>query len=633
MEGLGFRGAPRPPLIGTGAALIPEERGGQGAKVTTPQPLGRVGGAGPGAVLAGAGFAVSRLAWSWSTVAEVFSLNNLFIGLLFSLAACFHRADSAPRRRKFAQWGALCCGLGLCNQHTLVLYVAIIVPWVLLRLHSHQRLPEDSPWLLGGVAVVLALCGLLPYLYLPASSYHNAARWSWGDQTSLSGLITHLLRTEYGTFSLAKTESAVSLAVMLWAQLDHCVADLSPPVLVLAGAAAVLSCRAGRRCVVSWLLISALLLYSLFFAWRANLDIQRPLLLGVVERFWLQSDAALCVLSGLGLCGLQGALTQRLGRGALWSAGGWAFTAALVAHLAQSNHRECCPGRNGVAEQFARGLLDSVPRDSIILTRGDLPGNTLRYLHYCQGLRPDLSLVDQEMMTYGWYVEKLGPHHDRVHFPGRRWDPVPSEGKDTFTLEQFLLHNAQRAVFACIGLPDGDPSWQRSFSRWPWGVCDQLVPAQTQLRPEEWAQRTRNMFNLTHPHHSFHPGSWERVANEEMWQASMKTAFFLFDLAERTEEGETSMRLFDLSYTLYKEIVEQHEDHPSNWDKNMALASERLLRAGGRGHSQEGLLSESIKYFSLYLTKEPADPQAEAIRSALAHLLRERRRLRDTHAP
>lgn len=79
-----------------------------------------------------------------------------------------------------------------------------------------------------------------------------------------------------------------------------------------------------------------LLLYFLFFTWRANLDTSRPLLLGVVsggaelgqggdwmglswaatvssapgkgcvvclvslqvERFWLQSDAVVCVLSG-----------------------------------------------------------------------------------------------------------------------------------------------------------------------------------------------------------------------------------------------------------------------------------------------------------------------------------------------
>lgn len=60
--------------------------------------------------------------------------------------------------------------------------------------------------------------------------------------------------------------------------------------------------------------------------------------------------------------------------------------------------RECDQSRNNVVERFARQLIFSFPESSLVLTRGDLPGNTLRYLHYCQGLRPDLSLVDQEVV-------------------------------------------------------------------------------------------------------------------------------------------------------------------------------------------------------------------------------------------
>lgn len=50
-----------------------------------------------------------------------------------------------------------------------------------------------------------------------------------------------------------------------------------------------------------------------------------------------------------------------------------------------------------MVERFGLEVLASAPPDSIILTRGDLPGNTLRYLHYCQARRPDVRLVDQEV--------------------------------------------------------------------------------------------------------------------------------------------------------------------------------------------------------------------------------------------
>ncbi|XP_039994074.1 transmembrane protein 260 isoform X2 [Xiphias gladius] len=547
----------------------------------------RLAGPGPGAVLAGGLFAVSRLSWQWSMVAEVFTLNNLFVGLLFFLITSFHCAENAKQRRKELSLRGLVL-LGVCF-----------------------------------------LAGFLPYIYLPISSYLNTARWSWGDQTTLSGLLTHLLRAEYGTFSLAKTESSVNLTTMLQAQMDHCLADLSLPVLVLAGIGLLLSAW-DRTCrSVSWLLTAMLVVYSLFFAWRANLDINRPLMLGVVERFWLQSDAAVCVLAGLGLSRTHTELERRLGCGGVWKTTGWVLTMALLAHMVHTNHRECDQSSNGVVERFGRELLASVPTGSIILTRGDLPGNSLRYLYYCQGVRPDVRLVDQEMMTYTWYVAKLAQHHPGVDFPGRWWDPVNPEGKDTFSLEQFLSHNTQRDVFACIGLPDGDPSWERSYARWPLGVCDYLVPVQRQFHPEEWARRTRNIYNWSEPHNSFHPTSWERVANEEMWQARMKTAFFLFDLAERIQ-GEGKARLFELSYNLYREIVEAHSDYPPNWDKNLALACERLLRSGHRGYSPDSLLTCSAQHFSLYLEKEPTDPQAPAIRSAITHVLKERDRLRQS---
>lgn len=62
--------------------------------------------------------------------------------------------------------------------------------------------------------------------------------------------------------------------------------------------------------------------------------------------------------------------------------------------------RECDQSANAVVERFGREVLASVPTDSIILTRGDLPGNSLRYLHYCQGVRPDVRLVDQEVRFF-----------------------------------------------------------------------------------------------------------------------------------------------------------------------------------------------------------------------------------------
>uniref|UniRef100_A0A673K392 Transmembrane protein 260 n=1 Tax=Sinocyclocheilus rhinocerous TaxID=307959 RepID=A0A673K392_9TELE len=208
------------------------------------------------------------------------------------LSACFHCAESVHHKKKFALWGALFCGLSLCNQHTLVLYVVIIIPWALLHLNTLNGLSFFGLVSLG----TCFLAGFVPYIYLPISSYLNRARWSWGDQTSLHGLLTHLLRAEYGTFSLVPTDSLV-----FYNKKKKKVSKI----------------KCILRCVFVWLIVTMVSIYSVFFAWRANLNIENPLLLGVVERFWLQADAGVCVLAGLGLSWAVCWLNGRLGWGTL----------------------------------------------------------------------------------------------------------------------------------------------------------------------------------------------------------------------------------------------------------------------------------------------------------------------------
>ncbi|XP_050192414.1 transmembrane protein 260 [Myiozetetes cayanensis] len=594
----------------------------------------RLSGSYAGGILAAGVFSFSRLTWQWSITAEVFSLNNLFVGLLMALTAHFEEASTAKERSKISKLGAFCCGLSLCNQHTIVLYIACIVPWVLARLF---RKTELSP----GHLLKLGLCflaGLLPYLYLPASSYLNRARWTWGDQTTLQGFLTHFLREEYGTFNLAKSETGSSMREMLLFQLAQMKSELSLPVLALALVACVSTALLARqqKSPVIWLFTGMLCLYSLFFAWRANLDVTKPLFLGVVERFWLQSSAVVAVLAGLGLATLTSLGNSVLEGSRVLPWLEWLSALALVASQVWTNYSACDQSNNYVVDKFARNLLSSMPVGAVILLRGDLPGNALRYLHYCEGVRPDVTLVDQEMMTYEWYLPKLAKHLPGVHFPGNRWNPVEGvlpDGTLAFNLHRFLKVNKHKEVFVCIGLHEGDSTWRRSHSLWPWGTCEKLVPSGVVFDPEEWIRLTRDLYNWTEDYGSFNPTSWEAVANEEMWQARMKTAFFIFDLAESASvSAEMKSQLYTFAYNSYKEIVNSHPHHPVNWHKNYAIACERMLRLRRGDLDPETLLSETVKHFLLYTQKAEDDPQRQDILQAVKHLEKELQGLRKRKA-
>ncbi|XP_055989547.1 LOW QUALITY PROTEIN: protein O-mannosyl-transferase TMEM260 [Sorex fumeus] len=589
----------------------------------------RLSGSYAGGILAAGVFSFSRLTWQWSITAEVFSLNNLFVGLLMALTVHFEEAATAEERSKIAKIGAFCCGLSLCNQHTIVLYILCIIPWILLRLLKEKELSLGS-------LLKLSLCftaGLLPYVYLPISSYLSRARWTWGDQTTLLGFLTHFLREEYGTFSLAKSEVGSSMSEILLSQVTNMREELSFNIQALAIWANICLPRKDKQTpLLVWLFTGMLCIYSLFFAWRANLDISKPLFMGVVERFWMQSNAVVAVLAGIGLAAVISECHRVLNISGLRCLE-WLSAILFVTYQLYSNYSICDQRTNYVIDKFAKNLLASMPRDAIILLRGDLPGNSLRYLHYCEGLRPDVSLVDQEMMTYEWYLPKMAKHLPGVNFPGNRWNPVEGilpGGMVTFNLDHFLEINKQKETFVCIGIHEGDPTWKKKYSLWPWGSCDKFVPLENVFHPEKWIKLTRNIYNWTEEYGRFASSSWESVANEEMWQARMKTPFFIFSLAESANMPVTvKAEFYTHAYNLYKELVSSQRQHPVNWHKNYAIACERMLHLGESRATPEVLLSETIRHFRLYTQRAQNDPQLADILVALKHLRKELQSLRN----
>nr|DBA14368.1 TPA: hypothetical protein GDO54_005350 [Pyxicephalus adspersus] len=564
----------------------------------------RLSGSYAAGILAAGLYSFSRLTWQWSIAAEVFSLNNLFVALLIALTVEFEKAKTARDRSKVSLYGAFCCGISLCNQHTIVLYIVCIVLWVLFQLVYHKELSLKH-------LLKLAACfagGLLPYLYLIVSSYFNQAQWTWGDQTSIQGLLTHLLREEYGTFSLAKSETGSSMKEILMFQISHMSTEVTP--------------------FVPGLAVLALILCYL-------------------SRFWMQSNIVVCMLAGLGLASLARSLSAKLTNKRWIFCIEWIFTVGLVARQLSANYSLCDQSSNYVVEAFGRNILSSFPLNAIILLRGDLPGNSLRYLHYCEGLRPDLSLVDQEMMTYEWYVPKTAKHLPNVHFPGNRWNPIETklpDGTKTFSLHRFLKVNEDKGVFVCIGLNEGDPTWRKSYTLWPWGTCEKIVSKNTVFNAEEWVALTTNLYNWTEEYGNFikyilhiyffirfEQSSWEAVANGEMWEARVKTAFFIFDLAESAHLS-TAVRnqLYFYSYKLYRDVINKQENHPITWHKNYAIACERMLRQERRDIDPQILLDDAIKHFSAYANKAKDDNQRDAILHAVQYFKEERLRLRNS---
>jgi hypothetical protein len=459
----------------------------------------RLGGSRWGALAGAWTFAFAAPTWKVAVVAEAFAPNALLAALaLWAFAAVLERAEvpsdppgSAPPRWPLPLLAFLSTVL-LSHHHTLVLLLAPLLLVVLLlqagrgapRAGMARRRPFDlarGDLLRIGLA---AAAGLLPLLHLPLAASSDRAL-VWGETDTLRGFLRHLLRADYGTFQLDP------MASRLLPEPGHGLAFLAslpgalgiPGLLLgLLGIAA-----AARRRALAAGFAGFALLQGLFFT-RIGFPLAEPLFRGVVERFHVLPLVVIALLAGLGATALEAAAVRRAGSPARRAWARWlgpAVAAAALAWPLASNAGLASQRGNRFAENLGRGILASLPQGAVLFTRGDVQRHALEFLTRVEGLRPDVAVVDQELLTYDWSVRRLRRlepdllpplgRGERIHLAnGRVLEglavPRPG-GLVALLLEDGELLAAAREVLSVEPVADPSSLFRRSRSRlryqWP----------------------------------------------------------------------------------------------------------------------------------------------------------------------
>jgi len=462
-------------------------------------------------LLAAALFGTDPLVWSHATSAEVFGLNAMFVALALHLWVRIER--SCFRRDVIALFFA--SGLAMCNHHT---FVFVGAPLALRSLWVARRSLGAR-----GVAVALAcgLLGLLPYLYLmPASA--SAAAVSWGDQSSVAGLIAHVLRLDYGTFSMGRTNAQEVFVAdgtffpTLWHMWGRAFPRLLwvGPILAATGLYRGIRNRQTRAATVVLLFI--ICFYGPTFCALSNLSTARPLLLGVLGRFCIESDLLFAFAAGLGLA----SVPQRLGaRSPLVPAAAVAiFAIGVAVNVGQASGRN-----NSVYRDFVATALAAVPANAIVLTTmGDDVTGSVFYFHEVEKFRPDIIDLDSDYLSKPWYVaRKRRAHHDM-------YLPEGLYGAHGWNIKQLLDGNPNRPLILIGHLDDWDQSWKDGYKMEVYGLVRSLVRASTFSTYEEWVARDRQAIGdydvaaaLRAPDDSWEKALGQRVLDVQVGRARL----------------------------------------------------------------------------------------------------------------
>ncbi|MFN8177647.1 MAG: DUF2723 domain-containing protein [bacterium] len=372
------------------------------------------------AAAAALAFATSWNPWTWSAVAEVYSLNVFLVasawacawgGLVALAAAPAHGGDRPPRRgaanvppehalhesearERAWPWitaASLFASFGLADHHATA---ALVFPvfLVMLGLARPALLRTSRLWVTTLLSIALSLSLYLTLIF----AARRDPGLGWGGTTTLPLLFRHLTGQQYSQQVGAPLQDSLRVARDFAATLFFgC--GIPTSLLALGGILSSLLRRASPRAAQAAFLAPLALMLL-------NLALSTRYIAGPEDRmaYDLPATVAWCLLAALGAH----ALLRRV------AGGGRALLAASLALVPATwnvvrNLPLCDLRRDHTARVFADEMLGRLPKGAVVVTaEWDLAAPYL-YLRHVEGWRTDLHVVDILMMRRFWYLDYL----------------------------------------------------------------------------------------------------------------------------------------------------------------------------------------------------------------------------------
>jgi tetratricopeptide (TPR) repeat protein len=374
---------------------------------------------------------------------SIYQLNNLLSVVLLGLL--LWGPLTAARARAFA----LFFGLALAHHYMSQAPLIPAYAWLLWR-GKALRLQLQQAW--------LAVPGILLYAYLPL-------RWAqhpdlaWGSFADWHDFWFYFFRLQYAAGELTRS-AGTSLAQALHA-LKLCAIEGSYVGLLAAMAGAWLSRREQRAQALGLGWLAALASVTFYLNLKPErLDLMQPYLF----------PAYLCQL-GLAIEAMV-ALLPRWGR---FASAVPALLLSAVAALGAWRWPQLSLADYYFASDNARGVLQALPRNALLLAQGDAVIFPLWHRQRVLNERPDVAVIGLAVLPMDWVREDLGRHHPDLRHPGVR-GPIGAESVPQLTAA-YLALNPQRPFYAAFNKLDPPlPGWRLQSEGPVWRVLPASTP-------------------------------------------------------------------------------------------------------------------------------------------------------------
>ena len=318
--------------------------------------------------------ACSPLWLRYCTVAEVFASAAFALSSLVLLAVL---VEDGWRGIKVGIALGVIGGFAFANHHGFVFAWPLML-WILWRGKAGRL----------GVGAVF-LCGLWGVLlYLPLMSAQGG--WVWGEWNDIEGLFGHILRQDYGTFSLRPGELGVS-----WYENPLFYLSLLPGELF--GVLAIfwiLGVWKYRRKKLMWAIVAAWFSSTLLFLSMFNIPTEGEASV-ITQRFLLPPSALILPVVAMGAKSLVEHFSVRV------LLCGFPFLAASF-HVGRIEHRY-----DHRMEDFLLNACSVTPKGSVLLVENDGLIFGMLYAQEVLGVCDKVTALSPTLLSYGWYKNRV----------------------------------------------------------------------------------------------------------------------------------------------------------------------------------------------------------------------------------
>ncbi|MBN1169333.1 DUF2723 domain-containing protein [Candidatus Woesebacteria bacterium] len=438
--------------------------------------------------------AFSTIFWQYSLKFEVFPLNNLFAVLIILLSVSYVKARDTHSRSStlFLYILAFISALSLTHHQTIVL----IFPGIAILLWNALRKGWDEKSLDLSYLAVFVL-GIIPFFVLTIGISSSRPPMNDGMVESVWDAFNNLRRTDFGTFSAFREGLGPQVKSVF--PVDHVIyysryilSDFSIVGVVFAILGTYYSFRKSKK-IFAFILTSFLLSGYVFLGYS-----QFPLIdafnQATVRRFHMLPNIFVATAIGYGALFLIEKINQIKSKD-LSVRSGIVFANILVV-LSVSisvyrNYKYAKAVTTDFTDKYTKNAFGALPKDSLVLLSGDIPGMTSQYYRYVIDKGDSFKAFSPGQFHLRWFNKWLALTYPEVEVP----PPYPDK---LFTLtSQIVDANYDKGWPFYIG-PDivpNAPLLERDYTLYPRHLLFQAVKKGGDLNTVIWQAENDHIWN------------------------------------------------------------------------------------------------------------------------------------------